>query len=128
MPAKLDLRGDVGVLVVDRCSIGDPGLSLTRPRLRLEEVNVQGRVGARSLEGGGKTVSYSISSPSLRLLAPLLRGLRVSGSRKVAHPVRVPTEGRVCRHTFSRGRARCQGPSPTVMKRGNFGLINGLVK
>ena len=69
-----------------------------------------------------------ISSPSLRLSAPSLRGLRVSGSRKVAHPVRVPTEGRVCRHTFSRGRARCQGPSPTVMKRGNFGLINGLVK
>ena len=69
-----------------------------------------------------------ISSPSLRLSAPSLRGLRVSGSRKVARPVRVPTEGRVCRHTFSRGRARCQGPSPTVMKRGNFGLINGLVK
>ena len=67
-----------------------------------------------------------ISSPSLRLSAPSLRGLRVSGSRKVAHPVRVPTEGRVCRHTFSRGRARCQGPSPTVMKRGNFGLINRL--
>ena len=42
-----------------------------------------------------------ISSPSLRLSAPSLRGLRVSGSRKVAHPVRVPTEGRVCRHTFS---------------------------
>ena len=53
MPAKLDLRGDVGVLVVDRCSIGDPGLSLTRPRLRLEEVNVQGREGGKFLEGGG---------------------------------------------------------------------------
>ena len=59
MPAKLDLRGDVGVLVVDRCSIGDPGLSLTRPRPRLEEVNVQGRVEARSLEGGGKTEKES---------------------------------------------------------------------
>ena len=67
-----------------------------------------------------------ISRPSLRLSVPSLRGLRVSGSRKVARPVRVPTEGRVCRHTFSRGRARCQGPSPTVMKRGNFGLINRL--
>ena len=53
MPAKLDLRGDVGVLVVDRCSIGDPGLSLTRPRLRLEEVNVQGREGGNFSEGGG---------------------------------------------------------------------------
>ena len=53
VPAKLDLRGDVGVLVVDRCSIGDPGLSLTRPRLRLEEVNVQGREGGKILEGGG---------------------------------------------------------------------------
>ena len=59
VPAKLDLRGDVGVLVVDRCSIGDPGLSLTRPRLRLEEVNVQGREGARSLEGGGKAEKES---------------------------------------------------------------------
>ena len=59
VPAKLDLRGDVGVLVVDRCSIGDPGLSLTRPRLRLEEVNVQGRVGARSLEAGGKAEKES---------------------------------------------------------------------
>ena len=53
MPAKLDLRGDVGVLVVNRCSIGDPGLSLTRPRLRLEEVNVQGREGGKFSEGGG---------------------------------------------------------------------------
>ena len=53
VPAKLDLRGDVGVLVVDRCSIGDPGLSLTRRRLRLEEVNVQGREGGKILEGGG---------------------------------------------------------------------------
>ena len=52
VPAKLDLRGDVGVLVVDRCSIGDPGLSLTRPRLRFEEINVQGREGAKLLEGG----------------------------------------------------------------------------
>ena len=52
VPAKLE-RGDVGVLVVDRCSIGDPGLSLTRPRLRLEEVNVQGREGGKKLEGGG---------------------------------------------------------------------------
>ena len=43
MPAKLDLRGDVGVLVVDRSSIGHPDLSLTRRRMRLEEVNVQGR-------------------------------------------------------------------------------------
>ena len=59
MLAKLDLRGDVGVLVVDRCSIGDPGLSLTRPQLRLEEVNVQGREGARSLEGGGKAEKES---------------------------------------------------------------------
>ena len=59
MPAKLDLKGDVGVLVVDRCSIGDPGLSLMRPRLRFEEVNVQGREGARSLEGGGKAEKES---------------------------------------------------------------------
>ena len=41
--AKLDLRKDVRVLVVDRSSIGNPDLSLTRPQLRLEEVNVQGR-------------------------------------------------------------------------------------
>ena len=58
VPAKLE-RGGVGVLVVGRSSIGHPDLSLTRPRLRLEEVNVQGRVGARSLEGGGKTEKES---------------------------------------------------------------------
>ena len=52
-------RGGVGVLVVGRSSIGHPDLSLTHPRLRLEEVNVQGRVGARSLEGGGKTEKES---------------------------------------------------------------------
>ena len=52
MPAKLDLRGDVGVLVVDRSSIRHPDLSLTCPRLRLEEGNVQGREGAKILEGG----------------------------------------------------------------------------
>ena len=59
VPVKLDLRGDVGVLVVDRSSIGHPDLSLTRRRMRLEEVNVQGRVGARSLEGGGKAEKES---------------------------------------------------------------------
>ena len=53
VPAKLE-RGDVGVMVVDRSSIGHPDLSLTRLRLRLEEVNVQGREGAKILEGGGK--------------------------------------------------------------------------
>ena len=58
VPAKLE-KGDVGVLVVDRSSIGYPDLSLTCPRMRLEEVNVQGRVGARSLEGGGKTEKES---------------------------------------------------------------------
>ena len=58
MLAKLE-KGDVGVLVVDRSSIGYPDLSLTCPRMRLEEVNVQGRVGARSLEGGGKTEKES---------------------------------------------------------------------
>ena len=47
---KLDLRGDVRVLVVDGSSIGHPDLSLTRPRLRLEEVNVQGREGGEKLE------------------------------------------------------------------------------
>ena len=52
MPAKLDLRGDVGVLVVDRSSLRHPDLSLTRPRLPLEEVNAQGREGAKILEGG----------------------------------------------------------------------------
>ena len=46
MPAKLE-KGDVGVLVVDRSSIGYPNLSLTCPRMRLEEVNVQGREGGR---------------------------------------------------------------------------------
>ena len=46
-PVKLDLRGDVRVLVVDGSSIGHPDLSLTCPRLRLKAVNVQGR------EGGG---------------------------------------------------------------------------
>ena len=49
MPAKFE-RGDVGVLVVGRSSIGRPDLSLTRPRLQLEEVNVQGREGAKNLE------------------------------------------------------------------------------
>ena len=52
VPAKLDLRGDVGVLVVDRSSLRHPDLSLTRPRLPLEEVNAQGREGAKILEGG----------------------------------------------------------------------------
>ena len=59
MPAKLDLRGDVGVLVGDMSSIGHPDLSLTHPRMWLEEVNVQGREGARSLEGGGKAEKES---------------------------------------------------------------------
>ena len=53
MPAKLE-RGDVGVLVVGRSSIGRPDLSLTRQRLRLEEVNVQGREGGKFLEGAEK--------------------------------------------------------------------------
>ena len=53
MPAKLDLRGDVGVLVVDMSSIGHPELSLTHPRMWLEEVNVHGREGGKNLEGGG---------------------------------------------------------------------------
>ena len=53
VPVKLDLRGDVGLLVVDRSSIGHPDLSLTRPRLQLEEVNVQGREGGKFSEGGG---------------------------------------------------------------------------
>ena len=53
MPAKLDLRGDVGVLVVDRSRIGHPDLSLTCPWMRLEEVNVQGREGGKNLERGG---------------------------------------------------------------------------
>ena len=52
MPAKFE-RGDVGVLVVSRSSIGCPDLSLTRPRLQLEEVNVQGREGGKISEGGG---------------------------------------------------------------------------
>ena len=52
VPAKLE-RGDVEVLVVGRSSIGRPDLSLTRQRLRLEEVNVQGREGGKILEGGG---------------------------------------------------------------------------
>ena len=52
VPAKFE-RGDVGVLVVGRSSIGRPDLSLTRQRLRLEEVNVQGREGGKFLEGGG---------------------------------------------------------------------------
>ena len=52
MPAKFE-RGDVGVLVVGRSSIGRPDLSLTRPRLQLEEVNVQGREGGKISEGGG---------------------------------------------------------------------------
>ena len=51
--AKLDLRKDVRVLVVDRSSIGNPDLSLTCPQLRLEEVNVQGREGGKFSEGGG---------------------------------------------------------------------------
>ena len=50
--AKLE-RGDIGVLVVDRSSIGHPELSLTHPRMWLEEVNVQGREGGKILEGGG---------------------------------------------------------------------------
>ena len=49
VPAKFE-RGDVGVMVVDRSSIKHPDLSLTRPRLRFEEVNVQGREGAKNLE------------------------------------------------------------------------------
>ena len=53
MPAKLE-KGDVGVLVVDRSSIGYPNLSLTCPRMRLEEVNVQGREGGKFLEGAEK--------------------------------------------------------------------------
>ena len=51
--AKLE-REDVGVLVVDRSSIGHPDLSLTRPWMRLEEVNVQGREGGKSLSGAEK--------------------------------------------------------------------------
>ena len=51
--AKLE-RGDIGVLVVDRSSIGHPELSLTHPRMWLEEVNVQGREGGKKLEGGGE--------------------------------------------------------------------------
>ena len=53
MPARLDLRGDVGVLVVDRSSTGHLDLSLTCPRMWLEVVNVQGREGGKILEGGG---------------------------------------------------------------------------
>ena len=53
VPVKLDLRGDVGLLVVDRSSIGHPDLSLTHPRMWSEEVNVQGREGGKFLEGGG---------------------------------------------------------------------------
>ena len=58
VPAKFE-RGDVGVLVVGRSSIGRPDLSLTRPRLQLEEVNVQGKEGAKILEGGGKAEKES---------------------------------------------------------------------
>ena len=54
VPVQLDLRGDVGLLVVDRSSIGHPDLSLTRPRLQLEEVNVLGREGGKFLEGAEK--------------------------------------------------------------------------
>ena len=50
---KLDLRGDVRVLVVDGSSIGHPDLSLTCPRMWLEVVNVQGREGGKNLEGWG---------------------------------------------------------------------------
>ena len=53
VPAKLE-RGDIGVLVVDRSNIGHLDLSLTRPRMRLEEVNVQGREGGKFLEGAEK--------------------------------------------------------------------------
>ena len=53
VPAKLE-RGDVGVLVGDMSSIGHPDLSLTHPRMWLEEVNVQGREGGKKLEGGGE--------------------------------------------------------------------------
>ena len=51
--AKLE-RGDIGVLVVDRSNIGHLDLSLTCPRMRLEEVNVQGREGGKFLEGAEK--------------------------------------------------------------------------
>ena len=53
---RRSLRGGrgVGVLVVDRSSIGHPDLSLTCPRMRLEEVNVQGREGGKFLEGAEK--------------------------------------------------------------------------
>ena len=53
VPVKLDLRGDVGLLVVDRSSIGHPDLSLTCPWMWLEEVIVQGRERGKILEGGG---------------------------------------------------------------------------
>ena len=53
VPVKLDLRGDVGLLVVDRSSIGHPDLSLTCPRLRLEEINVQGEGGREKIRGEG---------------------------------------------------------------------------
>ena len=52
VPAKLE-RGGVGVLVVGRSSIGHPDLSLTCPRLRLEEINVQGEGGREKIRGEG---------------------------------------------------------------------------
>ena len=53
VPVKLDLKGDAGVLVVERSSIGHPDLSLTCPRLRLEEINVQGEGGREKIRGEG---------------------------------------------------------------------------
>ena len=53
VPAKFE-RGDIEVLVVDRSNIWHSDLSLTRPRMRLEEVNVQEREGGKFLEGAEK--------------------------------------------------------------------------
>ena len=89
MPAKLDLRGDVGVLVVDRCSIGDPGLSLTCPQLQLEEVNVQGREGGKFSEGGGGWLRKKVRQDEVRFLS----GSSHLTSRKRDIPCAVP---RVC--------------------------------
>ena len=89
VPVKLDLRGDVGLLVVDRSSIGHPDLSLTRPRLQLEEVNVQGREGGKFSEGGGGWLRKKVRQDEVRFLS----GSSHLTSRKRDIPCAVP---RVC--------------------------------